>query len=229
MPFCHTVDSSASSIIDPVSFSACPLHQRLDKQTTIQCHAFTWAIPCRVTAIFFPLYQVREGQMTRWDAVSFDRNLFLILWSTPSPPTGNPLGWSVPATWSGRNTSWPSASSRRCAVKTRPLRLAPASSTTTARSSASAITACRWAAATIGCPGARRPRTRSSPSICTVSPVSEWACGSREEHVCACVHGGSPRSPLSGCLYRDVIWGTEYLYPIQIQCNIAEIYGGLAH
>ena len=38
----------------------------------------------------------------------------------------------------------------------------------------------------------------------------------------------SPRSPLSGFLYRDVIWGTESLYPIQIQCNIAKIYGGLA-
>ena len=38
----------------------------------------------------------------------------------------------------------------------------------------------------------------------------------------------SPRSPLSGCLYRDVIWGTESLYPIQMQCNISEIYGGLA-
>ena len=38
--------------------------------------------------------------------------------------------------------------------------------------------------------------------------------------------GGS--SPLSGCLYRDVIWGAESLHPIQIQCNIAEIYGGLA-
>ena len=38
----------------------------------------------------------------------------------------------------------------------------------------------------------------------------------------------NPRSPLSGCLYRDVIWGTESLCPIVLQCNIAEIYGGLA-
>ena len=38
---------------------------------------------------------------------------------------------------------------------------------------------------------------------------------------------GSPRSPLSGCLYRDVTWGTESLYPIQIQWNMAELYGGL--
>ena len=36
----------------------------------------------------------------------------------------------------------------------------------------------------------------------------------------------SPRSPLSGCLYRDVTWGTESLYPIQIQWNMAELYGG---
>ena len=39
---------------------------------------------------------------------------------------------------------------------------------------------------------------------------------------------GSPRSPLSGCLYRDVTWGTKSLYPIQIQFNIAELCGGLA-
>ena len=38
----------------------------------------------------------------------------------------------------------------------------------------------------------------------------------------------SPRSPLSGCLYRDVIWGTESLTPIQIQWNMAELNGGLA-
>ena len=38
----------------------------------------------------------------------------------------------------------------------------------------------------------------------------------------------SPRSPLSGCRFRDVIRGTESLYPIQIQWNMAELYGGLA-
>ena len=38
----------------------------------------------------------------------------------------------------------------------------------------------------------------------------------------------APLSPLSGCLYRDVIWAIESLYPIQIQYNIAEIKGGLA-
>ena len=37
--------------------------------------------------------------------------------------------------------------------------------------------------------------------------------------------GRSPLSPLSGCLYRDVIWAIESLYPMLIQCNIAEIYG----
>ena len=38
----------------------------------------------------------------------------------------------------------------------------------------------------------------------------------------------SPHSPLSGCLYRDITWGTESLYPIQIHWNRAELYGGLA-
>ena len=30
-----------------------------------------------------------------------------------------------------------------------------------------------------------------------------------------------PLSPLSGCLYRDVIWAIESLYLIQIQCGRA--------
>ena len=37
----------------------------------------------------------------------------------------------------------------------------------------------------------------------------------------------NPLSPFSGC-YRDVIWAIESLYQIQIQCNVADIYGGLA-
>ena len=77
-----------------------------------------------------------------------------------------------------------------------------------------------------------------------VTPVSRPACGQSrygqmaqrpEQGTTAPWHTAgqdntttSPRSPLSGCLYRDVIWGTESLYPIQIQCNIAEIYEGLA-
>ena len=39
--------------------------------------------------------------------------------------------------------------------------------------------------------------------------------------------GISPRSPLSGCLYRDVTWATESLAPFK-WWNMAEMYGGLA-
>ena len=36
----------------------------------------------------------------------------------------------------------------------------------------------------------------------------------------------SPLSQLSGCLYCDVTWAIKSLYPMLMQCNIAEIYVG---